>query len=110
MLISAGADVNSRALDGWTPLHSAAAHSREPDVIAALIAAGADIDSQTRHKATPLHWAARQSRVPEVLAALLDAGADVQIKDVRGKTAWDYIQSNPDLMRTEAYRKLDELR
>ena len=58
LLISAGADVNQRGLNDWTPLHYAA--SREDTrAIEILVARGADLGARTRidDYATPLEEA-----------------------------------------------------
>jgi len=58
LLISAGADVNQRGLNDWTPLHYAA--SREDTrAIELLVARGADLNARTRvdDYATPLEEA-----------------------------------------------------
>jgi len=41
-LLVAGASVEARDIDGWTPLHGAAAVSKNPAVVETLLAAGAD--------------------------------------------------------------------
>ena len=72
VLLSAGADVNARGKNGWTPLHMAAMGRRTPDrTIAALLEAGAsgsvkDVDGKTPFdlaedndivKGTAAYWA-----------------------------------------------------
>jgi ankyrin repeat protein len=47
LLIAAGADVDRRGLNDWTPLHAAAARD-DPEAIALLLAAGADPMLRTR--------------------------------------------------------------
>ena len=104
VLVSAGADVHAGAryrydgsmiagfdsseefvLEGWTPLHYAAADNSSVAVIEALLAAGANVHAIARNGATPLH-AAMFNTNPEFIKVLLAAGADVQARDVFGAT------------------------
>lgn len=50
-LVSLGAEVGARSLDGWTPLMFAAAFNRNPAVAVALVTAGANL-----HARTPDSW------------------------------------------------------
>ena len=45
-LIKAGAKINDRANNGWTPLMHAAQSNQNPEVISELIKAGAKIDDR----------------------------------------------------------------
>ena len=92
VLINAGADVNARIDEGWspesgyTPLMAAAVES-DPKVVRALINAGADVNSRNKVGWTPLILAAAsENSNPEVIIALIDAGADVDAQDKEGST------------------------
>ena len=52
LLIAEGADVNAKNVDGWTPLHSAAAGRKE--IAELLIANGADVNAKDDKGRTPL--------------------------------------------------------
>lgn len=69
-----------------TPLHRAAAVSRDPRLIAAMLARGADPEARDAQGRTPLAWAARN---PIAAAALIEAGADACEPDVAGRPALD---------------------
>ena len=49
--IAAGADVNAKYVDGWTPLHLATTK----EVVELLIAKGADVNAKNTNGMTPLH-------------------------------------------------------
>ena len=84
-LIQAGADVNAKNKDGWTPLMIAAALNSNPEVLKVLLEAGADVNAQKEDGVTPLMVAAIKN-TPEVLKVLIEAGADVNAKDTDGLT------------------------
>ena len=58
ILLDAGADVNQRGINDWTPLHYAASQD-DARAIEILVARGADLDARTRidDYATPLEEA-----------------------------------------------------
>ena len=78
--IEAGAEVNAVAELGRTPLHTAAAASPDPAVVAELVRRGADLTARLAGGRTALHEAVHNPN-PAVVAALLEAGAEV---DARG--------------------------
>jgi ankyrin repeat protein len=84
-LLTAGADVNAKDEDGFTPLHFASMSNNEPDHIQILLGNGANIMAQNKWGFTPLHWAAIASTAKQIDALLL-AGADIDAKDEFGKT------------------------
>ena len=81
--LKAGADPISRSIfNGDTSLHTAAAYSKNPAVVAALIKAGADPNARNLYKrTTPLHAAAAFSKSPEIVKALVKAGANPNVRD-----------------------------
>ena len=82
--IEAGAEVTLADRRGWTPLHSAARYSRNPEILAVLLEAGADVNAQDGAGDTPLHWAAAENTSTAVINALLQAGAAINAKDKYG--------------------------
>ncbi len=84
--LKAGADVNARTKNGFTPLHRAAEHSTTPAVVTVLVKAGADVNARTKIGWTPLYVAARNSTTPAIVTALLKAGADVNARTEFGLT------------------------
>lgn len=76
--INAGANLAERDEEGRTPLHSAAAAAREPQIVAKLLRAGADpalTDSAGRR---PIHAAAETGQEPGILSYLAIWGAGIE--------------------------------
>ena len=69
-LISNGARVDARTVDGWQPLHSACRWNNTA-VADLLLQNGALVNAQTHGKQTPLHLAASNDRARETLILLL---------------------------------------
>ena len=69
-----------------TPLHLAASHSSDPDVVRLLIEAGADLAARGERDSVAIHHAAARNANPTVVAALLEAGAHLEARDLYGKT------------------------
>jgi ankyrin repeat protein len=53
VLLKAGADVNAKDADGWTPLHAAAEKNPSPAVLEVLLKAGADPRAIDKKGKTP---------------------------------------------------------
>lgn len=98
LLLSRGADANSQAEDGATPLHIAA---RQPKLykrlIRVLIDAGADVNAVTFDGRTPLHEVAsrRGTYAKSVARLLLFRGASVRLQDVSGSTPAEMLDDSP---------------
>jgi ankyrin repeat protein len=78
ILLSAGADVQQRGFNDYTPLHRAASDN-DPKAIALLLAHGADLNARTRidDYATPREEAEMLGR-PDAVAALKAAAQRVE--------------------------------
>ena len=110
VLLEAGADLNAREENGWTPLHLAAGSSETPGIIAALLEAGADLNARDRFGQPPLHTAARSSKIPGIVTALLEAGADLNVRDQSDKTPGDMIPEDSPLRGSDVYWRLNDAR
>jgi cytohesin len=99
LLISKGADVNSKDNTGTTPLHYALGCSPKggldslkegwKEVAELLLAKGADINAQGYYWWTPLHFAVKNNS-KEAVELLLSKGADVNLKDIDDRTPLYY--------------------
>jgi uncharacterized protein len=89
--------VNSRAYDGWTPLHLAAFFGQR-DAAERLLAAGASIDAVSTNSLanTPLHAATAGGRT-DVALLLIERGADVDAKDAGRHTPLHIAAENGDV-------------
>eukprot|EP00887_Chlorella_sp_A99_P000306 scaffold13.g306.t1 len=89
--LAAGADVNSRAEYGTTPLHVASKAGCR-DCVLALLKHGADVGlAESRNNWTALHMACYQGSdccVPLLVAAILAAGSSLDVTDVNQRTPW----------------------
>ena len=83
-LIEAGADVNARTNNGFTPVFYTCSIGAV-DVLQTLIAAGADVDLSTNSGRTPVHAASRFNKV-DALRILVANGADVNTADTLGQS------------------------
>lgn len=118
LLINAGASLEAKDDDGWTPLHIAA-YRGNIEAIKTLICVGAALNSTDRRGDTPLHEAVLRALSSEkdframmlntgryrtepnaknknifldVIKLLIAAGANIDIKNNDGSTAWDHIR------------------
>jgi len=82
-LVSSGANVNEKASDGLTPLHSAAGKG-VVEIAKVLISAGANVNATSLKGNSPLHQAIGGSRL-EMVRYLVSAGADV---NAEGEDGW----------------------
>lgn len=103
--LEAGADINSRNKDGFTPLHLAAKSNDNHAVITALVETGADMNSRDQGGNTSLHRAAMLNE-PAVITALVEAGANPKVKNYDNRIAWDYAIKNKALKGTDASWRL----
>ena len=98
IMIANGENVNLTDEQGRTPLMLAATYHPSPLVLYFLLLGGADINARMPDTGkTALFFAVQHNSNPEVVSALLKYGADQDIKDVFGRTAYDYAARNPKL-------------
>lgn len=81
-LVSQGADIHSKSLESYTPLHYAqwGDIDKGTDCIEWLIKQGADLEAKTARGDTPLHIAAYQSNY-KAIEVLLAHGADINVQN-----------------------------
>lgn len=121
LLIDAGANIEVRSNQGWTPLFECAANGKTENV-RILLAKKANPNIVDPKGDTPLHWAAGNVQIVKMLVragakvncanrdgetplmkaalscdrssaqALLDAGADPKAIDIEGRTAKDLVR------------------
>ncbi|MBP3835871.1 MAG: ankyrin repeat domain-containing protein, partial [Pyramidobacter sp.] len=95
--IAAGADVNAKNNEGFTPLVMAVSDNGAPEVVKALIDAGANVNANDNEGDTPLTAAAACSKQPQVVEILIAAGANVNAKNLSGETPlWYAAFTNPE--------------
>ena len=93
-LVDAGADVNAKDNNGWTPLRWAASEGHA-DAARLLVDAGADVNAKDNNGWTPLRWAASEGHA-DVARLLVDAGADV---NARGLLDWAASHNRAEMAR-----------
>ncbi|NWR83873.1 RN5A ribonuclease, partial [Furnarius figulus] len=85
-LLEKGADVNSKVVGGWTPLHTAA-QSGEEDLVRLLLEKGACLHARKDNGGTAFTEAGSMGNV-NILELLLDRGSDINDHDSNGFTAF----------------------
>jgi len=100
-LLAAGADVNARNMDGWTPLMTGML-TCDLRILKSLIDAGVDVNARAKDGMTALMIAAAAGKVPEV-ELLIGSGADINAKYRTGETALTVAASRN---RSEVVRML----
>lgn len=91
-----------------TALYWAARENLSASIIDELLAAGADPNTVASNGETPLMAAAARNG-PEVVLALLEADVDTKRTDYLGRRALDLASSNPRLVGTDAFWRLNDL-
>jgi ankyrin repeat protein len=109
-LMTAGADINAKDIDGWTALMFSITSPEvsNNDVVEEIIKSGANIDMKNEEGKTALILAAEIGSFPEIVETLLKRGANAKIKDRSGRTALDYSEENENIKDTKAYKLLVE--
>ena len=82
--LAAGSDVNTKDIDGRTPLHRAVSSGCR-EVAMLLITEGADVNAKDNYTSTPLHLAAGFGH-KECVALLIANGATINVKRRSGGT------------------------
>ena len=103
--LAAGADLDARDPNGWTPLHMATQWSESPEVIRVLLAAGAVLDARANTGLTPLQLATigNGTVLAPLVEALLAAGISATARDPGGATHLHYVAAgHADSAATEA--------
>jgi len=91
LLITNGADVNTKDDFGWAPLHSAAMNGHI-EIVKLLIANSADVNTKDDKGATPLHDAAEEG-YKELVELLIAKGADLNSVNEDKNTPLDLLSS-----------------
>ncbi|WP_264336995.1 ankyrin repeat domain-containing protein [Wolbachia endosymbiont (group B) of Chorthippus brunneus] len=87
VLVSRGANINTKNDDGYTSLHLAVLKNFRSG-IDYLIKEGANIDDKDNIGRAPLHWAARDGYL-DIVQAITEGGANLDVKDKDNKTPSD---------------------
>ena len=87
VLLHAGADPNTKGLQGVSELYTAAKDG-ETDLVRFMLNSGTSPSIQTDYQWAPLHWAARYGH-KECVRILIEAGADVSVISDQGVTPLD---------------------
>ena len=103
LLLTEGADINARDVDGAQPLHFAAGFNTNNIIIALLLGRGADMESEDNNGFTPLHWAAGNATDTHTTTLLLNRGANLEARSRVGLTP---ILSAANFSKSEALVRL----
>ena len=95
-LLNQGVPVNSRTVDGLTPLHYAAIKGHL-NIVQELLRRGAHLNPRDRIGVTPLYVAALYNN-PHIFHALIKAGANPRYANIFGKSAYN-LASKPNMSR-----------
>ncbi|NWS25087.1 RN5A ribonuclease, partial [Polioptila caerulea] len=85
-LLEQGADVNSKAESGWTPLQTAV-QTQDEDLVRLLLDRGASLHARKDNGGTAFTEAGIAGNV-EILRLLLERGSDINEQDINGFTAF----------------------
>ena len=94
--IKNGVNVNARSNPGWSPLHMAARHNPNVEVLKYLILQGADANMRTNFGHTSLHLAVQNTNL-EISQYLISRGADLNARTSAGHTVLHFAIQNPNL-------------
>ena len=90
LLITAGADINSRDNEGRTPLMFSLMSGDHGWMVPVLTSLGADINARDNAGRTPLMYAVQGYMADEAWRRLMAAKPDIHARDNSGKQAIDY--------------------
>lgn len=90
VLLKAGANLNARRANAWTPLHDAALHNLA-ETVSSLLKQGAEPNTPEVDERTPLHIAADQLAM-ESMQVLLAHKANPNALDKQGRSPLDYLK------------------
>lgn len=94
VLLAAGAEIDSRANCGITPLFSAAISNRS-ELVDFLLAHGAELDSRDNSGRTIFIFVVRMGLFDEMAERLIRYGANINAPDDEGRTALMYAALDP---------------
>jgi ankyrin repeat protein len=98
LLIDAGADVNAKNKEGWTPLHCAIKKASLPAIVSLVNTHKIDLSKPGNDRQTPLHLAA-QSNSFEILQIFLDLKPDLFTLDDQERRPFNAVNNNLLLMK-----------